>query len=95
MSKAKAITLAVGCCTVALICGITQQSNMSTFLPCVLMFLAWGVLFAAIGGYKTYRDHAIITRAREEAARVERRIEPPAMTTPGSSRLFIPPQLDR
>lgn len=52
------------------------------------------VCFIGVWLYKLIRDRRIINQAQLTSGR-EEKILPPPMTSPGSSRLFVPQPLDR
>lgn len=58
------------------------------------MFFIWSAIYGCIWFYKFNRDQQIVERAQLGAQQepVKQVIE---MTSPGSSRLFVPPPLDR
>ena len=90
MSKTQALGWALGC----LIAGpLLIFTHLPMFVFCGGSALTSGIIFAIIWCYKFSRDRGIIQNARLEAEQ-EPALMPP-MTSPGSSRLFVPPPLDR
>src|SRR5258707_12067971 len=89
VSKTRAAVVAVLC---------TLAAFLFLFNPTLaafgVMFLFYALIYGCIWLYKFNRDRKIVERAQSGAQH-----EPVApvieMTSPGSSRLFVPPPLDR
>lgn len=89
MSKFKTIAWAVFCVGLAVLLAF---AHMGIF---VLLPLIYAGLFGCIAAYKIVRDHGIISNARIGNKQNPVQLPPPAMTSKGSNRLFVPPPLDR
>ena len=92
MSKAKAVTYA------AVAAGFTLLILFffpSAAFGCAFPFGLAALIFCAIAYAKHRRDVQIIRDAEWQRQHSRRVLPPPAMSSKGSSRLFIPPPLDR
>lgn len=88
MSKAKTLAWAVFCIGLFILLSSVNMGYLG------FLFLPWGLILSCIAAYKFIRDRGIISQAEETNAQ-PRRLEAPAMTSKGSSRLFVPEPLDR
>jgi uncharacterized protein (DUF58 family) len=90
VSKRKVMWLALLCAALSVLFIIWQV------YVCLLASLALGVIFASVWYGKHARDQQYIVEA-EAANRQAILASPvsPLMTSPGSSRLFVPPPIDR
>ncbi len=85
MSKGKALGLTI-------LCGVFCVIFLFTPLyGCVFPFLIVGLVFGLIAYRKHQRDTNIITEAYQQQATTSRQLPEPAMTSKGSTRLFVPP----
>lgn len=90
MSKVKALWLAIGSIVLVAVFMVAQQ------VTCMYMFVIFALVFGAIAFYKYARDARIVNQAETEQLQAADRLPlPPQMTSKGSSRLFVPPPLDK
>lgn len=92
MSKGRAFTWFIGCGITAFVCFSLQgvfSSSAVIFGFSALLFTAY---FFCVWLTKYMRDAAL--KAQSEAIEISEPL-PPVMTSPGSSRLFVPPPVDR
>jgi len=89
MSKGKTLAWTLFCVGLTIICAYANMSYV-TLAP-----LSWAVMLGAIAAYKFIRDHGIISNARVYRGHTPVQLPPLAMTSKGSTRLFVPPPLDR
>ena len=89
VSKTRAAVVAVLCTLGAI--PFLCNSNLAAIGG---MFLFYAFIYGCIWFYKYNRDQKIVERAQLEAQQMP--VTPVIeMTSPGSSRLFVPPPLDR
>ena len=88
MSKRQALANVAICLGLAAVFFILQLSGCGTFFLLLAIWpaMVWCVKFA--------RDQHRIDKLRGEGEQQQATLPPP-MTSPGSSRLFVPPPLDR
>ena len=80
---------------VSILCFIAALPFLSTRLSFLAaMFLGWSIIYGCIWFFKFYRDQQIIEQSKLEAEQEPKQLTN-EMTSPGSSRLFVPQPLDR
>ena len=88
--QSKAVTLAW-----AAFCAVLAIVLMNLNLgPCAVTALIYAGFMASIAAYKFRRDWRIVHAAEINAAKAPAQLLEPSMTSPGSSRLFVPPPLN-
>jgi hypothetical protein len=89
MSKTATIGCAVVCLVTAFACNVI---HLPLFIP---IFVTWGLVFGCIYAYKFIRDRSIMSASRLPAHYGPILKAPPAMSSEGSTRLFVPQPLER
>ena len=88
VSKLSAATISILC----FIAALPFLGSQLSFLAA--MFFVWSLIYGCIWFFKFYRDRQIIEQAKLEAEQEPEQLTV-EMTSPGSSRLFVPSPLDR
>jgi hypothetical protein len=94
INRGKALSIAVA---LAIFCGVCFVLSIIWSLHfCQGTFLIVGVTFGLIAYNKYRRDAKIIAESHRAEIMASRQPQlPPAITSPGSSRMFVPPPLQR
>ncbi len=83
MSKYKTLAWALFCLGLAILLAYTHLGM------CSGVFIFYAFCLGLTAAYKFNRDRGIIRRAALES-QAPKQLEPPAMTSKGSTRLFVP-----
>ncbi len=89
MSKQQTLSLAL------LLLGAFVLLALSPFYVCTGVPLIGVLIFGSLTTYQYMRDWHIINKARTDTTASSMLSPPPAITSPGSTRLFVPPPLER
>lgn len=89
MSKYQTLALAL------LLLGATVLVALSPLYFCIVVPIIGVLMFGSLTTYQYVRDWHIINKARTDTTASSMLLPPPAMTSPGSTRLFVPPPLER
>ncbi len=90
MSKGKALAFVALALFLAMLCLPVH------LYACMFPFIGAAMVFGAIAYAKYMRDRNMIASAKQEQLLASRQLPaPPPMSSKGSSRLFVPPPIDR
>ncbi len=81
--------------TAIVLLGLAIALAQTSIGGCALILVFMALVYGGIAAYKYQRDFNIIADAKVMDIRLNQAHIAPPMSSPGSTRLFVPPPIDR